>query len=301
MRVNIIEPSLAQRRRLWEKTAVLEQAYQLVIRKGPQSGQTIPLTAPAISLGRDPVADIVIDDVEVSRLHARLVLTEDGYRLEDLGSTNGTFVDGRNISAGPLLLEPDQAVQLGSSVIMIYQLAETAEDIQAMGTDVEPPADEADGRETAVPADKPLAATEPFADAAPAVETDPIDPMLPPSFDDLSEAEKLPTLRQLHETSDASSPDDEPEMPDLPEIPSLPELSELPELAAAEPPKKSRPRVVTAAEPIAPSPTRGSSNKRIASILVAVLLILMCCCCGFLFFMYQWGGDWLLRQMQLLP
>ena len=100
---------------------MLEKAYQLVIRKGPNAGQTILLVAPTLTLGRDPVADVVIDDAEVSRLHARLVETPDGYRLQDLGSTNGTFVDGRNISAGPILLEPDQEIQLGSSVVIAYQ------------------------------------------------------------------------------------------------------------------------------------------------------------------------------------
>jgi len=263
---------------------VLEKTYQLVIRKGPKAGQTIPLTAPTITLGRDPMADVVLDDAEVSRFHARMVQTEEGYRLEDLGSTNGTFVDGRNIGAGPLLLEPGQEVQMGSSVILDYQLAEA--------DSAEPLAREEEAGETAVPPT--IVPTDLLAEAEPPASESP-DPMLPPSFDEPEYFEPLPTLRQLQETLEAT-PEAEPELPDLPEIPSL-SVSDL----STEPAPKARPRVVPAAEPAAPPPARGSSNRRIVGILAAVLLILLCCCCGFLIFMYQWGGDWLLRQMQLLP
>ena len=74
--------------------------YQLLVKKGPQRGHVHPLNAILITLGRDPLADIVISDPEVSRQHARLMETEDGYELQDLGSTNGTFVNGVQIGMG---------------------------------------------------------------------------------------------------------------------------------------------------------------------------------------------------------
>jgi hypothetical protein len=279
---------------------VLEKAYQLVIRKGPHAGQTILLVAPTLTLGRDPVADVVIDDAEVSRLHARLVETPDGYRLQDLGSTNGTFVDGRNISAGPILLEPDQEIQLGSSVVIAYQEmpdeAEAEADMAAepaaepAATMLEEPAEPAEPVETVGDAGESAAAVTAVPDTEPLI-TAFTDPMLPPFEEPAEPVDQIEPVEPL-----APQPE-----PPADVASALPDLADLPK---ADPPPmpKATPRVIPAAEPVAPQPqTGGSSSKRIVSILAIVLLILMCCCCGFLVFMYQWGGDWLLRQMQMVP
>ncbi|MBP6472695.1 MAG: FHA domain-containing protein [Chloroflexi bacterium] len=286
---------------------MLEKAYQLVIRKGPHAGQTILLVAPTLTLGRDPVADVVIDDAEVSRLHARLVETPDGYRLQDLGSTNGTFVDGRNISAGPILLEPDQEIQLGSSVVIAYQEipdeAETDLVIEPAATMLEEPAESVEpveSVETGVDVVESVAVVSTAADTAVPVtavpDTEPLvtpftDPMLPP-FEE--PAEPLDQIEPAELIAPQTEPATEAESP-------LPDLADLPKFDPP-PMPKATPRVIPAAEPVAPQPqTGGSSSKRIVSILAIVLLILMCCCCGFLVFMYQWGGDWVLRQMQMVP
>lgn len=280
---------------------MLEKAYQLVIRKGPHAGQTILLVAPTLTLGRDPVADVVIDDAEVSRLHARLVETPDGYRLQDLGSTNGTFVDGRNISAGPILLEPDQEIQLGSSVVIVYQeMPAEAEADMAAKPAAEPAATMLE--EPAEPV-KPVEPAEPVVDAVESAaaitavpDTEPFavpftDPMLPP-FEE--PAEPVEQSEPVEPTTPQTEPPAAVESP-------LPDLADLPKFDPP-PMPKATPRVIPAAEPVAPQPqTGGSSNKRIVGILAIVLLILLCCCCGFLVFMYQWGGDWLLRQMQMVP
>ncbi|MBK8987547.1 MAG: FHA domain-containing protein [Chloroflexi bacterium] len=283
---------------------MLEKVYQLIIRKGPQVGRIIPLSAPVITLGRDPAADITVDDPEVSRLHARLVETEEGYRLEDLGSTNGTFVAGRNISAGPILLEPDQEVQIGSGVVLLYQLLDVAEDAAVMTMLAEPaPVDEKG--ELLVTA---VSATEPL----PSAEPDFTDPMLPPSFDDLPAHEEAPPLHEEAATTNKdtipgeSSDADEPVYPllALPDVPVLPDLSDLPELAelTPDPPRLRAPRVIPAAEPpVVQAQSGANTGKRIVGILAVVLLLLTCCCCGFFIFMYQWGGDWLLRQIGFLP
>lgn len=84
-------------------------------------GHVYPLNAILVTLGRDPLADIVISDPEVSRQHARLMETEDGYELQDLGSTNGTFVDGQRLGGEALLLQPGQQVEMGSGVALLYQ------------------------------------------------------------------------------------------------------------------------------------------------------------------------------------
>ncbi|MGH2536868.1 MAG: FHA domain-containing protein [Candidatus Promineifilaceae bacterium] len=98
-------------------------AYQLVVREGPQAGQTFPLAADSVTIGRDPMADVIIDDVEVSRLHARLSRTEDGWEVADLGSTNGTFVDGGRLGEEAAALAPGQSIVLGSGVVLAFEPA----------------------------------------------------------------------------------------------------------------------------------------------------------------------------------
>jgi len=61
-------------------------------------GKEIPLRDGANVLGRDASADVQIDDVTVSRRHAKITLREDGATLDDLASKNGTFIDGKKIS-----------------------------------------------------------------------------------------------------------------------------------------------------------------------------------------------------------
>ncbi len=91
-------------------------------------GHIYPLNAILVTLGRDPLADIVISDPEVSRQHARLMETEDGYELQDLGSTNGTFVDGQRLGGEVVLLQPGQQIEMGSGVALLYQPVPTADD-----------------------------------------------------------------------------------------------------------------------------------------------------------------------------
>jgi ABC transport system ATP-binding/permease protein len=63
-------------------------------------------------VGRDPTADIVLDTPNVSRLHARLERVKDGFRVEDLGSTNGTWVNGERLK-GPTVVKPGDDLRFG--------------------------------------------------------------------------------------------------------------------------------------------------------------------------------------------
>lgn len=66
---------------------------------GRMFGRTIPM-AGAITVGRAPECTLTLEDAGLSRLHARLLPTDDGVRVEDLGSTNGTTVNGRRVLHG---------------------------------------------------------------------------------------------------------------------------------------------------------------------------------------------------------
>jgi hypothetical protein len=61
---------------------------------GPLAGSLCALNETITTIGRDPSNDLFLDDVSVSRRHAEIVGTPDGFRVRDLGSLNGTYVDG---------------------------------------------------------------------------------------------------------------------------------------------------------------------------------------------------------------
>src|SRR5688572_31600920 len=74
-------------------------------------------------LGRDPSVDIVLNSPGVSRQHARVTLQGFQYLIEDLGSSNGTFVNGLQISSPTPLRQNDQ-VALGTTVLLVFQEVE---------------------------------------------------------------------------------------------------------------------------------------------------------------------------------
>lgn len=97
-----------------------EPSYQIVMNTGPNPGKVFPLEKNEIFIGRDLTNDVVINDAEVSRRHARLVAQAGGYILEDLGSTNGTFVNGQRLM-GPYILRPGETVTLGEHVSLAFE------------------------------------------------------------------------------------------------------------------------------------------------------------------------------------
>ena len=70
-----------------------------------------------ILVGRAPSADLRLDDPRVSRLHARIEMRDDGVYVEDLGSRNGTAVDGGPVTE-PRRLEVDDEVTVGTAAIV---------------------------------------------------------------------------------------------------------------------------------------------------------------------------------------
>ena len=89
----------------------------LEVVEGPGSGRQIELGT-QLEIGRDPSAGLVIDEPQVSRSHARLSPVADGIVVEDLGSTNGTFVNGNEI-VSPTLVRPGDQLLVGVSVLLL--------------------------------------------------------------------------------------------------------------------------------------------------------------------------------------
>jgi pSer/pThr/pTyr-binding forkhead associated (FHA) protein len=93
--------------------------YRLVMRQGPTPGEVYELERTEVSIGRDIANDIVINDAEVSRKHARLTLEADRYKIEDLNSTNGTYIDGQKL-IGPHLMAIGEVIMFGDNVGMVF-------------------------------------------------------------------------------------------------------------------------------------------------------------------------------------
>lgn len=94
--------------------------FQLVMRSGPTPGATYPLEGDQLIIGRDATSGVAINDAEVSRKHARLNFQGGKYVIEDLGSTNGTFVNGQRLVSSTVLKSGD-VVSLGEQIVLMYE------------------------------------------------------------------------------------------------------------------------------------------------------------------------------------
>jgi len=87
----------------------------LVVRRGPNAGSTFVLEHETTTLGRHPDSDIFLDDVTVSRRHATIERSADGYEVSDADSLNGTYVDHARIDR--TRLRDMQELQIGRFVL----------------------------------------------------------------------------------------------------------------------------------------------------------------------------------------
>lgn len=94
--------------------------FQLIMRSGPTPGAAFALEGDQMTIGRDSTNEITINDAEISRRHARLTFQGGKYVLEDLGSTNGTFVNGQRL-AGPRVLKAGEVVSFGEQIVLVFE------------------------------------------------------------------------------------------------------------------------------------------------------------------------------------
>jgi hypothetical protein len=93
--------------------------HELVVLRGDaKKGTTIRLRPSGHTVGRSPEADVVIDDPYASELHARVETRDGGTIVHDLGSTNGTYVNGRRINA-PTPVGRGDTVQIGKTILEV--------------------------------------------------------------------------------------------------------------------------------------------------------------------------------------
>ncbi len=95
-----------------------KRRLHLAVTQGPLEGTTIPLGEAPVTIGRAPTSTIVIDDDYCSARHARVYREGKAWWIEDLGSTNGTFIDGARLY-DPIEAEPGLRISLGATEVEV--------------------------------------------------------------------------------------------------------------------------------------------------------------------------------------
>jgi hypothetical protein len=96
------EPTSASLPRVGQDSPDSPGTPQLVVTRGPLAGARYALSDGETTLGRHPDSSIFLDDVTVSRRHAKVVGTSAGRQITDVGSLNGTYVDGERVESADL-------------------------------------------------------------------------------------------------------------------------------------------------------------------------------------------------------
>ncbi len=91
---------------------------RLVRMNGPQQDRRIELAGPVCVIGRDPSTSVRLEEESISKQHARLTQNGDSFQIEDLESSNGTFVNGRRIR-DRVEIKPGDLLRVGSVILKL--------------------------------------------------------------------------------------------------------------------------------------------------------------------------------------
>jgi len=92
------------------------QPRTLVVTQGPLAGTSLPLRESGTVIGRNPECALVLDDDFASGRHARIFARDGGWFVEDLGSTNGTFLGAERLTP-PTRVDAGTALRVGKTVV----------------------------------------------------------------------------------------------------------------------------------------------------------------------------------------
>ena len=90
----------------------------MVVKRGPNAGSSFALDKEVITAGRHPDSDIFLDDITVSRRHVEITRTPEGYRVRDVGSLNGTYLNRERIDEASL--SNGDEVQVGKFKLIFF-------------------------------------------------------------------------------------------------------------------------------------------------------------------------------------
>lgn len=109
-------PAKGPRLPLGGRSAAKKAPTSLTVVAGPLTGTTVPLGSGGVLLGRNPECTLVLDDDFASGRHARIYEGPEGLVLEDLGSTNGTYLDDQRLATSQLV-RVGSTIRIGKTVI----------------------------------------------------------------------------------------------------------------------------------------------------------------------------------------
>ncbi|GAA1538636.1 pSer/pThr/pTyr-binding forkhead associated (FHA) protein [Microbacterium ginsengiterrae] len=95
--------------------ATTRSVSKLVITSGPKAGLELPLGTEPMTIGRSSESGLVIRDDYTSSHHARLLLRGDTWAIQDLDSTNGTFLSGKRLGTSPVSIGIGDTVKVGAT------------------------------------------------------------------------------------------------------------------------------------------------------------------------------------------
>ncbi len=110
-------------------------AVTLTMRKGPNAGKRHAFNRSTISIGRMDDNDLAIPDKRVSRRHVSITWEDNGFILRDLGSVNGTFLNGAPVES-PTLLSDGDMVGVGEEILLAFSTVETMPGERTMASKV---------------------------------------------------------------------------------------------------------------------------------------------------------------------
>lgn len=90
----------------------------LVVQRGPNAGSRYLLDQDVVRVGRHSDADILLDDITVSRTHVEIHRGDDEFRIRDVGSLNGTYLNRKRVEESPL--RNGDEVQIGKFRLVFY-------------------------------------------------------------------------------------------------------------------------------------------------------------------------------------
>src|ERR1051326_4138658 len=109
--------NLEQLKQELAKRSERDRAY-LIVLAGGEVGKMFKLDQGEVTIGRSHRADVRIEDDSISRMHVKLVLAGQQVSIEDLGSSNGTLVNGERIAKS--LLQDGDKIRVGETVILKF-------------------------------------------------------------------------------------------------------------------------------------------------------------------------------------
>ena len=95
----------------------------LVVIKGPGIGDKFFINGPEFTIGRNTESDIFLDDITVSRRHAVIIKSGNNFRLQDLGSLNGSYVNSELVE--DVILEDMDKIQIGKYIFLFFHSSQS--------------------------------------------------------------------------------------------------------------------------------------------------------------------------------